>query len=210
MLLLVALAFSPSTTNAYDSDPLQDTCVADLKSKLSVNGYPCKTSPPSAADFVFKGLATPASTNNANGLGAVFGVVQAFPALNTLGLSIARLDFAKGGLVPPHTHPRASELFHVLEGTIYAGFITTDNKLYAATVNKGEVMAFPKGLIHFQVNAGNSTALAFASLSSQSPGFQLVANALLGSGIPDGVLSKTLFVGTNVVDKLKAPFVPKK
>ncbi|CAB4269043.1 unnamed protein product [Prunus armeniaca] len=32
-----------------------------------------------------------------------------YAGLNTLGISLTRIDFAPNGLNPPHTHPRASE-----------------------------------------------------------------------------------------------------
>nr|DAD47380.1 TPA_asm: hypothetical protein HUJ06_017317 [Nelumbo nucifera] len=32
------------------------------------------------------------------------------PGLNTLGISLVRIDYAPYGLNPPHTHPRATEV----------------------------------------------------------------------------------------------------
>ncbi|XWS64821.1 hypothetical protein CRYUN_Cryun05aG0037100 [Craigia yunnanensis] len=47
--------------------------------------------------------------------------------LNTLGISLARIDYAPyGGLNPPHTHTRATEILVVLEGTLYVGFVTSN------------------------------------------------------------------------------------
>ncbi|KAJ7538785.1 hypothetical protein O6H91_11G062800 [Diphasiastrum complanatum] len=204
---LLLLQLAPLKVNAADADPLQDFCVADLTKDLYLNGYPCKK--PAAAttdDFVFNGLTVPFQTNNITGASAVFGFVDNFPGLNTLGIAIARLDFAKGGLIPPHTHPRASEIIYVLEGSLYAGFVTTDNKLFAKVISKGEVMIFPRGLIHFQLNVGDSPAQAVVSLNSQSPGFQLIANSMFGSQIKDEVLQKTFFLDQKTVDQLKAIF----
>ncbi|XP_024518764.1 rhicadhesin receptor-like [Selaginella moellendorffii] len=66
-----------------------------------------------------------------------FGTVQLFPGL---GLSIGRLDFALGGIIVPHTHPRASELVYVEEGGAHAAIITSDSRLYARVITKGEGM----------------------------------------------------------------------
>ncbi len=55
---------------------------------------------------------------------ATFATVFEYPALNTLGISHVRLDFGPGGVIPPHTHPLASETLYVLEGTIYTGFVS--------------------------------------------------------------------------------------
>uniref|UniRef100_A0A2N9GJ29 Germin-like protein n=1 Tax=Fagus sylvatica TaxID=28930 RepID=A0A2N9GJ29_FAGSY len=82
--------------------------------------------------------------------------------LNTLGISLARLDFAPYGLNPPHTHPRGTEILVVVEGTLYVGFVTSNpNKLFTKVLNKGDVFVFPIGLIHFQFNIGKTNALAF-------------------------------------------------
>ena len=99
-----------------------------------------------------------------------------YPGLNTQGITHARLDFAIGGVVPLHTHPRAAETLLVLKGTIYTGFISDDNVLYAATLQVGDVILFPKALLHFQLNVGNETAITFNSLTSQNPGLLLSSN----------------------------------
>ena len=136
-----------------------------------------------------------------------------FPALNTLGLSMARIDYEVGGLNPPHLHPRASEMLTVLEGTLYAGFVTSNlqqggNRLYAKVLNKGDIFVFPQGLIHFQLNIGDKSAVANAAFSSQTPGLVTVANAVFGSTPPvmDDVLTKGFQVDEKVIEALRAPF----
>ncbi|OEL20308.1 hypothetical protein BAE44_0018673, partial [Dichanthelium oligosanthes] len=56
----------------------------------------------------------------------------------------------------------------VLEGSLYAGFITSnmDNKLSTKVLDKGDVFVFPQGLIRFQFNNGTQNAVALAALSS--------------------------------------------
>jgi quercetin dioxygenase-like cupin family protein len=44
--------------------------------------------------------------------------VMKIRGLNTLGISLARIDYAPLGQNPPHTHPRATEILTVLEGTL--------------------------------------------------------------------------------------------
>ena len=41
-----------------------------------------------------------------------------------------------------------------------AGFISSANSVYYKTLNKGDVMVFPQGLLHFQINGGWRTATA--------------------------------------------------
>uniref|UniRef100_A0A2N9EQ60 Germin-like protein n=1 Tax=Fagus sylvatica TaxID=28930 RepID=A0A2N9EQ60_FAGSY len=129
--------------------------------------------------------------------------------LNTLGISLARLDFAPYGLNPPHTHPRGTEILVVVEGTLYVGFVTSNpNKLFTKVLNKGDVFVFPIGLIHFQFNIGQTNALAFAGLSSQNPGVITIANAVFGSTPPinPDVLIKAFQLDKNVVDYLQKQF----
>ncbi|XP_024531881.1 germin-like protein 1-3 isoform X2 [Selaginella moellendorffii] len=204
-LVIAAPIFQVIT--ASDADPLQDFCVADLAKDLTLNGYPCKRAANTTTeDFIFSGLRNSANTSGPSRADAVFGFVHSYPGLNSLGLSIARLDFAPGGLIPPHTHPRGSEIIYVVEGSLYAGFVTTQNQLFAWVISKGDVMIFPRGLIHWQLNVGNTTAMAVVTLDSQSPGIQLIASSMFGSDILDEVLIKTFFIDENAVRQLKATF----
>ncbi|XP_076899156.1 germin-like protein subfamily 2 member 4 [Bidens hawaiensis] len=194
-----------------DPDLLQDVCVADLASGVKLNGFACKNNI-SADDFFFTGLANPALTNNTFGATVTPASVQQILGLNTLGVSMARIDYAPGGINPPHTHPRATEIVFVLEGELDVGFITTDNKLFSKTIKKGEIFTFPRGLIHFQINNGKVPAAALAAFNSQLPGTQRVANALFASSptVEDIVLTKAFQVGTKEIEKIKAKFAPKK
>ncbi|XP_024526167.1 germin-like protein 1-1 [Selaginella moellendorffii] len=207
-LLLLLLCYVLAIVNAADPDPLQDFCVAHLSKDLTINGFPCKdASAATTEDFIFAALKNPGNTSNPFGVGVVPGSVREYPGLNTLGISIARLDFAVGGLTPPHTHPRASEIIYVVTGSLYAGFVSTDNRVFARVITEGEVMMFPRGLIHWQLNVGKSTATGIVTLNSQSPGFQFVANSLFGSGdILDEVLVKSFFLDENTVREIKSIF----
>ncbi|KAB1226313.1 Germin-like protein subfamily 1 member 14 [Morella rubra] len=93
--------------------------------------------------------------------------------LNTLGISLhLALTLQPYGLNPPHTHPRATEILVVIEGTLYVGFVTsnTDNRLCTKVLNKGDVFVSPIGLIHFQLNVRKTNAVAFVDPSSQNIG----------------------------------------
>ncbi|KAK7830433.1 germin-like protein subfamily 1 member 7 [Quercus suber] len=138
-----------------------------------------------ANDFFFSGLNTPANTGNKVGFNVTLVNVDMLPGLNTLGISLARLDFAPYGLDPPHTHPCASKILVVEEGTLLVGFVTSNpNKLFTKVLNKGDVFAFPIGLIHFQFNIGQTNVVAFAGLNSQNPGVITIANTVFGSNPP--------------------------
>ncbi|KAJ6775674.1 GERMIN-LIKE PROTEIN SUBFAMILY 3 MEMBER 3 [Salix purpurea] len=134
------------------------------------------------------------------------------PGLNTLGVSMSRIDYAPGGLNPPHTHPRATEMVFVLEGQLDVGFITTANVLISKTIKVGETFVFPKGLVHFQKNNGQVPAAVIAAFNSQLPGTQSIAATLFSAQppVPDHVLTMAFQVGTKEVRKIKSRFAPKK
>ena len=178
---------------------------------MFVNGKFCKDPKlASADDFFFSGLNIPKDTSNPIGSNVTQVNVAQIPGLNTLGVSLARIDYAPYGQNPPHTHPRASEILFVQEGTLYVGFVTSnpDNKLFTKVLNKGDVFVFPVGLIHFQFNIGKTNAVAFAGLSSQNPGVITIANAVFGSDPPinPDFLARAFQLDQKVVKSLQAKF----
>lgn len=177
---------------------------------VKVNGFTCKSNV-TAEDFFFAGLAKSGATNNSMGSVVTAANVQKIPGLNTLGVSLSRIDYAPGGLNPPHTHPRATEIVFVLEGALDVGFITTANVLFSKSIKKGEIFVFPKGLVHFQKNNGKVAAAVIAAFNSQLPGTQSIAATLFAASppVPDNVLTKAFRVGTKEVDKIKSKFAPK-
>ncbi|KAK4490617.1 hypothetical protein RD792_001305 [Penstemon davidsonii] len=159
-----------------------------------------------ADDFYFSGLNKPGNTSNAVGSNVTTVNVNNLPGLNTLGISAVRVDYKPNGLNPPHTHPRATEILVVLEGTLFVGFVTSNpgNKLFTKYLNPGDVFVFPEGLIHFQLNVGKTNAIAFAGLSSQNPGVITIAKAVFGSEptIDPNVLAMAFQVEKNMIDSL--------
>ncbi|VAH13246.1 unnamed protein product [Triticum turgidum subsp. durum] len=150
--------------------------------------------------------------NMSNNQGSAVSAVNVahIPGLNTLGISLARVDYAPYGQNPPHIHPRASEILTMLEGSLYVGFVTSnpENKLFSKVLNKGDVFVFPQGLIHFQFNTGDKEAIAIAALSSKNPGVITIANAVFGStpSISDDILAKAFQVDKKIVDHVQAQF----
>ncbi|KAG0576057.1 hypothetical protein KC19_5G051800 [Ceratodon purpureus] len=215
-LLVVALcatAFFLSDVHAVDPDPLADFCVADLSpSAPRVNGYACKPrSNVTTDDFVYRGFRQAIATDDQirqSPTGAVVSLLSAkdWPGLNTQGITHARLDFAIGGVIPLHTHPRAAETLFVVKGTIYTGFIGDDNVLYASTLQVGDVTIFPKALLHFQLNVGNETAITFNTLNSQAPGLLVTALQLFKPNITSAVIEKSFGVDATTVQLLKGTY----
>ncbi|PNX98306.1 germin-like protein [Trifolium pratense] len=131
--------------------------------------------------------------------------VTNLPGLNGLGISAARIDIGFNGSVPMHTHPGASEILIVFQGQITAGFITP-TKLIVKTLNPGDVFVFPKGLLHFQLNTGVGTAIAYAAFTTTNPGIHLTDFLLFGNTLPTPTVSNTTLLDPQQIMKLKAVF----
>uniref|UniRef100_A0A453JNQ2 Germin-like protein n=1 Tax=Aegilops tauschii subsp. strangulata TaxID=200361 RepID=A0A453JNQ2_AEGTS len=188
-------------------------CYMLIPKQMRVNGFPCKD--PMAVnpeDFFNPAmLDQPRDTKNSKVGSNVTNInVINFPGLNTLGISLARIDYGPLGVNTPHIHPRATELLTVLEGTLYLGFVTSNpNRLFSRVVKKGDVFVFPKAMIHFQMNlAHDKPAAALSSLSSQNPGVISIANAVFGSNPPisDDVLATAFQVEKKLIDWLQSQF----
>eukprot|EP00262_Sarcandra_glabra_P001774 TRINITY_DN1193_c0_g1_i1.p1 TRINITY_DN1193_c0_g1~~TRINITY_DN1193_c0_g1_i1.p1 ORF type:complete len:190 (+),score=2.54 TRINITY_DN1193_c0_g1_i1:117-686(+) len=189
---------------------MQDLGIVFAGQKL--NGFACKESV-NASDFFSDILAKPGNAANTSMGSLVTGAnVQKIPGLNTLGVSMSRVDYAPGGLNPPHTHPRATEMVFVLDGELEVGFITTANVLIGKTIKKGEIFVFPRGLVHFQKNNGRGPASVIAAFNSQLPGTQSIAMTLFTATptLPDDVLTKAFQIGSKQVEKIKSKLAPKK
>jgi quercetin dioxygenase-like cupin family protein len=208
---VVMMLATTAAITASDADAIDDFCVADLTSTIILNGLVCRNpATVNGTDFAFTGFEKAGNTDNSLGSVVTPGFAGVnYPALNTLGLALARIDYAKGGgLVPPHTHPRATEVLYVVKGTLYVGFVDTNDKLYSAVLHKGDVFVFPKGLLHFQLNIGHAPAFSISVLNSQNPGVQLTANALFGAQPPiqDNVLAKAFGIPVSEVQTIKKGF----
>ncbi|KAL9227431.1 hypothetical protein vseg_003119 [Gypsophila vaccaria] len=214
--VVIIMSMSFNFVYAPDPPPLQDFCVGiiDPAFPASVNGLFCKNpNKVTSEDFRFQGFNTPGNTSNRYGSEAVMTNVFRFPALNTLGIALGRVDYAPHGLNPLHFHPRASEMLTVLKGTLLAGFISGNqpdgtNRLFSSVLNKGDIFVFPQGLIHFQLNLGDKPAVANAAFGSQNPGRVDIDQAVFGSTpiVPDEVLTRAFQVNASIIQALRSQF----
>lgn len=163
-----------------------------------------------AEHFFFEGLNIARPITSPVGSSVTPVNVMQIPGLNTLGISMVRIDYAPGGQNPPHTHPRATEILMVIEGNLYVGFVTSnpENRLISKVLKKGDVFVFPVGLIHFQFNFGEKNAVAFAALSSQNPGVITIADAVFGSDPPISadILAGAFQVNEKVIKYIQSRF----
>lgn len=206
---LLVYVVLPLVCRSADSDPLQDFCIADLNATVIVNGFPCKpASAVTSDDFFFDGLSKEGSTANIFGSSVTTGNVLSFPGVNTLGISMNRVDIAPGGMNAPHSHPRSSESGVVIQGRVLVGFVTTGTVFYSKNLTVGQMFVIPRGLVHFQQNIGEEKALLFTAFNSQNPGSVVASVNLFGSrpSIPNDVLTKAFQVDANVVNGIKSKF----
>ena len=154
-------------------------------------------------DFVFHGLGVAGNTSNIIKAAVTPAFDAQFAGLNGLGISLARLDLDKGGVIPIHTHPGASEALVVLAGSITAGFVSSDNSVFIKNLYKGDTMLFPQGLLHFQINSGPTPAQALVTFSSANPGLQILDFALFKSDLPTPLIALTTFLDVPQIKKLK-------
>ncbi|XP_051130499.1 germin-like protein subfamily 3 member 2 [Andrographis paniculata] len=191
------------TTMGAESDPVDDFCILD-ENRVCKN--PRLVTP---EDFIFPGIKFPGNFS-ATGFSSVAVNPSSFPGLNTLGMSFVRADFRPGGINPPHSHPRATETVYVVRGKVYSGFVDSTNRVFAGVIEQGEVMVFPRGLVHFQMNVGKSDATVFGCFNSQNPGMQKIPNVLFGSGINDELLEKAFGLSLRQISVMRRRFLPKK
>lgn len=80
-----------------------------------VNGFACKNPiHVKANDFFTSGLHLVGNTLNPTRSRVNPITVVQLSGLNSLGISMVRIDYAPLGMNPPHTHPQASEILAVL------------------------------------------------------------------------------------------------
>ena len=208
IMLSPAVFFIFSLLFSFSHAAVKDFCVADFSAPEGPAGYSCKKpANVTADDFVYSGLGVAGNASNSIFKSAIVNaLVDDFPGLNGLGVSMARADLAPGGIVPLHTHPRASEILLAAEGTVTAGFISAANDVYIKTLNKGDIIVFPQGLLHFTVNTGSCQALIFVSFNSESPGTQILDNSLFGNNFPTELITASTFLDAAEIRRLKAVF----
>lgn len=193
-----------------DPDPLQDFCVADASTPQTIflNGAPCMNPSMALSSHFMTSVLSKAGDTHANPFGFNVTLTNTInlPGSNTQGLTMARVDIAGGGLVPPHAHPRASEVTLVLRGALLVGFVDTSNHLFTQQLRVGDSFVFPRGMLHFLYNMDpKEAALAVSGLNSQSPGAQLSSLANFASKPPimDDVLKKSFQITGQEVERIR-------
>ncbi|XP_021859388.1 germin-like protein subfamily 3 member 3 [Spinacia oleracea] len=183
-----------------------DFCVGDPSLPRGPQGYACKdSSTVTTDDFVYTGFRGEKATTNIFGNNVTLAFSNAFPALNGLGITMGRLDFAVGGVIPLHSH-RTSEVIIIARGSIIAGFIDSNNTAYYKRLEVNDVMVFPQAMLHFQINVGRTPATAFVSLNGANPGLQLTTPSLFAGNLPGDIAEQITLLSHEEVTRIKRIF----
>ncbi|KAE8813848.1 Germin-like protein 9-3 [Hordeum vulgare] len=206
VLVVVALASAPLAAVAGDPDILTDFVVP-----TPMIGMPPMNITGDFFTYTGFGAAmnmTPMPMPGMQNFTVTKATMMEFPALNGQSVAYAMLKFPSESVNPPHTHPRAAELLLVLDGALSVGFVDTAGKLYTQDLAAGDMFVFPKGLVHYQSNPGQSHAVALSAFGSSAPGTVSVPVTVFGTGVDDAVLAKSFKTDLPTVQKLKAALTP--
>jgi quercetin dioxygenase-like cupin family protein len=142
--------------------------------------------------FTFTGMLSPVGAGPPTAFKASKASMVEFPALNGQSISMDVLEFPPGSTSPPHTRVCATVLLFLIAGTLEVGFVDTTNKLFTQTLQTGDMFIFPKGLVHFQYNAGTTPAIAVAAFGSANAGLVSIPTTLFNTSIDDKCLGFVL------------------
>lgn len=94
--------------------------------------------------------------NYNSAVGAVITADAAtFPALTGLGISIALLKLAPCGMLPPHLHPRATNLVTAITGNTTSWMIGENGvRTHRVDLTPMRMTIFPQGSLHVMQNNG--------------------------------------------------------
>jgi quercetin dioxygenase-like cupin family protein len=132
---------------------------------------------------------------------------EVFPASIGEGITAVRFVLVPCGVNVPHTHPRATELLNVVSGgPLLVGWVDTSGVYHSDQLFAGDVVLFPRGLLHFEQNLGNTNCTFISALNSQNPGVLNAGQALFA--LPNTVLATAFNIPTPIIQLLKNDFSP--
>ncbi|TCD69657.1 hypothetical protein EIP91_006674 [Steccherinum ochraceum] len=91
----------------------------------------------------------------------------------------------------PHTHPRATEMLYLVNGTLETGMLDENGARFVYnTINAGSAAVFLKGSIHYQLNLGCEPVQFVAALNDEDPGTLSIAQRYFG--LPPDIVGASL------------------
>ncbi|KAF2878093.1 RmlC-like cupin domain-containing protein [Massariosphaeria phaeospora] len=115
--------------------------------------------------------AAPGSVINAN--------AATFPALTGVGLTLATLNLGPCAMLPPHLHPRATNVVVAVKGNTTSWMVGENGvRTVSVQLTEGVMTIFPAGTLHFMQNNDCQPAQLISALNSEDAGTLNILNAL--------------------------------
>ncbi|KNG44313.1 RmlC-like cupin [Stemphylium lycopersici] len=169
-LAILFFATAASLTTAYQQ-PKSRTVNPELNAKLksAATSFDRLALLPNAEDWVYD-FSTHPNYNSSNGA-VINADAASFPAVTGLGSSIALLKLAPCGMLPPHLHPRATNIVTAITGNTTT-YMIGENGVGLRRVELLPMMAtvFPQASLHMMQNNNCEPALLISSLNSDDGG----------------------------------------
>ncbi|KAL6211681.1 hypothetical protein ACLB2K_016904 [Fragaria x ananassa] len=179
---------------------------------------PVKTKKPETVtvnDYVYSELGVAGNTSNLFRVGDTLAFADQVSGLNGLGILMAHVVLAPGGVAPLHIHRGATVVFLLQQGTLVAGFISSDqntfffflkvhNTIYITTIKSGAQLHFQ--LSYYWSYSDPAVGLGFASYSSRSPGLQILDYAPFQNIFPTQLAARTTLLDIPDIRNLKFNF----
>lgn len=180
----------------------QSTAAAKLQALKDAATEVAKIEALEDSDFVFN--FNNATITKGNDGDTVAANVANFPVLLGEGLSMTVGYLGPCGMNSPHTHPRATEILYLINGTIITGMLQENGARFVYnTVNNGSAQVFLKGSIHYQQNVGCDPVTFVAALNNEDPGVSSIAQRYFG--LPPDIVGASLGgIGVQEVAGLEA------
>ncbi|KAF2845432.1 RmlC-like cupin [Plenodomus tracheiphilus IPT5] len=111
-----------------------------------------------------------------------------FPAVTGLGISIALLKLAPCGMLPPHLHPRATNLVTAITGNTTSWMIGENGvRTHRVHLTPMRMTIFPQGSLHVMQNNDCEPALLVSALNSDDSGTLNILPSLFS--VPQDIIS---------------------
>jgi len=156
------------------------------------------------SNFVFNFLNPAHHTVSGAGGSIVEAFSGNFPAVIGENMAMALGFMGPCSINTPHTHPRASEIQLVLNGSLESGFLVENGARFVMnTVPALSASVFPRGAIHFQANLGCEPIIFAAAFNNEDPGISQVAQRFFGLN-PEAVGAALGGLGVQQIEALNA------
>ncbi|KAH7081963.1 RmlC-like cupin domain-containing protein [Paraphoma chrysanthemicola] len=166
--ILSTLLLLPILTSAQQkSRTINPTLNANLKS--AATNFDRNALLPQDSDWYYD-FDTHANWPSATGA-VITADAATMPSLTGLGISIAILKLAPCGMLPPHLHPRATNLVTAITGNTTSWMIGENGvRTVKVDLTPWRMTIFPQGSLHVMQNNDCEEAMLVSALSSDDSG----------------------------------------